>query len=1142
MVVTTANIEGGAHLTVAELFSGGFQGWSQAAWLLHRMQVPVSVQWGVEYSPNCVRMQTYQRDLTVVTYPEQLASAMEETGQDLTVHANIEDNWWIRTFAVRPVKLAAISAPCQPWSRAAHAAGLHCPEGRLLLRAADVCGAVEVPVVVLEQVEGFVHHDHFPRVLRAWEQSGYEVLWQQTLDAQHVLPATRRRHILIMKHRTCPHGLHLPVIDWSCCRPPTLRTAQAVLELPPDVEQALVPSARVLDMYLDPFYLPSGAGQGHQVLAPFRYRVKTPDCSIGCILAQYGFQHLLPPDLLARKGLLGFFLQTNQHIRFFSGVEIAIMLGAVQPVFLDDDLKSQFMALGNAITIPHAAIGLLLAAAALGHPGLPKPEEVLAAFRKYRMRRDNTLFVPTGPHWLLCPREALQEVLSRLAKFAPAGPPIAMTRFFVPLTMQARDASVTIQVASSLTTEGVLTFCGKSEHLTDIPKEWGTSIRGMTIQVGVLPQLDAFGSFRGGRQIPGIVPGNAFIMDSSQVLQIVDSFPASPQCVLALYTLQGQRLSKWDPHHHCVVASMEHPDQCMFPISFWAGLRPRISVTEGAVEMQVPRAAEAAPAWLGMPFTSLLAAGWGTQVVGFPPQDGQQVTFRHQPIVGTLQLALGQVRELHRFWPLVAELENLRQPAASGGIAVEIHVEAQCIWRGLLPTNLTMFALQDFWCQASIACDLPGSGCISSGSFPCPPYLLLGQVPQARNQCSTRTSSRVVLAIQPQEIASGALSSAEMRPRPCSPETQECDQSLSLTTVTSDAQPGDGEGTSQVISTLTRARQPLPGSAHPDPNPSALARVDHFVQALQAASANQPTPSLEVEVQVVTTRVWQGNLPMHMQLLDIENLWRQASQACILPADCRIFSGPFPCPCNATVGEVQAQQSPRVLIKRGRLVLTVHPATVGGGVKVENGEWTGSRVASLCLSRGCPLASTTAFVDRILAVAGFSKVMAIVASGPEGKRWDALTALANQVEVPMPAPTNGIAKAADRAQKGAQRKKHQNDRAIHAHEVKVEHGFFSNEDGAPCTILEQVTPGATGLVLANLQEATSLCSTLEGIQPDELAVLVLGHQCPDSHSCDGAISFPAQIVATDSKVLLAGCLHNFGDRKVKCQHTTRGRA
>ena len=59
------------------------------------------------------------------------------------------------------------------------------------------------------------------------------------------------------------------------------------------------------------------------------------------------------------------------------------------------------------------------------------------------------------------------------------------------------------------------------------------------------------------------------------------------------------------------------------------------------------------------------------------------------------------------------------------------------------------------------------------------------------------------------------------------------------------------------------------------------------------------------------------------------------------------------------------------------------------------------------------------------------------------------------------------------------------------------------------------------------------------LQPDELAVLVLGHACPDAHSCDGPLSFPAVSVASNARVLLVGCLHNFGGRKIRRAHATK---
>ena len=165
--------------------------------------------------------------------------------------------------------------------------------------------------------------------------------------------------------------------------------------------------------------------------------------------------------------------------------------------------------------------------------------------------------------------------------------------------------------------------------------------------------------------------------------------------------------------------------------------------------------------------------------------------------------------------------------------------------------------------------------------------------------------------------------------------------------------------------------------------------------------------------------------------------------------------------------------------------------------------------------------------------------MTAVSSGPEASRWEKVIAIAAANGVSAPQPTEGHARATDRAQRAAQKKKGPVDRLPRAHEVQVEHGFFVNEDNTPTNIIDHVSPGATGLVLVDFTEAAQLCSSLEKVQPDELAILVLGHACPDAHSCDGALSFPAESADGSRKVLLAGCLHNFGGKKVRGMHATK---
>ena len=647
--------------------------------------------------------------------------------------------------SIRPVQVVVISAPCPPWSRAAGAPVLRHPDGQLLLRAADICGIAEIPVVVLEQVENFPRHSDYRAVCRAWSLSGYEVRWQQTLDAQDVLPAARKRHIMVLRHRSCPPGYALPVVDWSMQRKPTLHSSQVLLELPPAVEAALVPAPPVWNVYLDPWYLPHSVATANSACAPLQYRVREKHQSTGCFPAQYGHQHELSPDLLERKGLLGQFLKTGSQIRFFAGAEIALMLGAVRPILLEQDTRTQNRALGNAISVPHAAIGLLFAAATLRVGQLPSPEEVMSCFQKHRMRSGNVLFVPSGPDWVLCPRSDLPALLDRL-QARPVAQQADLGGFFVMVTLQGPNDSFTLQVASSIASQG---------------------------QEGLTLWLTASG--------PYVLDGHSPLF-WPQVVRVVEDLAITEGHQLALCMLSGHRLPKWDPQLPCCVAVAESLDQEMFPLSFWAKVRPQLKV-EGQTQVCVQTTGEdqTIAAWLGMPFHVLHAAGWQTQVRGYPPVGNDNAQFVHSPRPDVLQLRVGDVCVLRRLWLITAQLDQIQQ------------------------------------------------------------------------------------------------------------------------------------------------------------------------------EAGQQVPKVEVHFQVVTQTVWQGCLPPTVTLQHLEDLWFAASEACALPPLVRVFSGPFPCPVHLTIADVQGLQ--RCYRRNGVLVLTFHPSVQGGGVTVENGEWTSARVASLCLGRGCPLAA-----------------------------------------------------------------------------------------------------------------------------------------------------------------------------------------
>ena len=102
---------------------------------------------------------------------------------------------------------------------------------------------------------------------------------------------------------------------------------------------------------------------------------------------------------------------------------------------------------------------------------------------------------------------------------------------------------------------------------------------------------------------------------------------------------------------------------------------------------------------------------------------------------------------------------------------------------------------------------------------------------------------------------------------------------------------------------------------------------------------------------------------------------------------------------------------------------------------------------------------------------------------------------------------------------------------------QVEGFGLHHQDGTPAAILEQLRPGATGLLVVDPDKAQGLIEAMP-TTPDELALLFLGHRCPCQAECPGVIHFPAAMRSTGDQVLLAGCLHNYGSVSI---HALLGR-
>eukprot|EP00439_Symbiodinium_sp_Y106_P041245 s380_g5.t1 len=407
-------------IEVAELFCGGFNGWSQGLRILRTFGYDCRMKWLLDTAEECFEgSRQVNPGLRKVYTQEQLLEQCFDT-DPCFVCASLEHTWWAQGMAITQPQVACVSAPCQPWSVGGQGSGLEDAEGRLLLHLFGQLSALQTPVVVMEQVPGFRHHPHYDQVCQAWQDAGYVEAWSGILDLIEIAPVTRKRFLLVLVRQ----GLEFPklVLEWPILpRRPTIGSHDCILRLPYTMHADCVVPDQVLAIYLDPWFMPPSRHPQQRQQSPQSFRLRGPSDRAACFVAQYHFQHELSERTLERAGLYGVLLELPHEIRFFSGAEIALLHGAVSAVWLPKDDRIQMRLMGNSISPFHAVVPLSLAFQVIGPDSLwVSTAQAILQSMSMRMRASEMQFVELPDGWIMCKTgEALQHFLESQHSWQP---------------------------------------------------------------------------------------------------------------------------------------------------------------------------------------------------------------------------------------------------------------------------------------------------------------------------------------------------------------------------------------------------------------------------------------------------------------------------------------------------------------------------------------------------------------------------------------------------------------------------------------------------------------------------------------------------------------------------------------------------
>ena len=759
VVVAQLNVQETECMEVAEFFSGGFRGWAQASVILHKMGIPVSVKWGVEKESACFPTQQYmQQNQQIISSVEDLPLVAPYAGQDILVHASVESNWWARLFMYSPVNAFTISSPCQPWSTAAREAGLQSADGRLLLRMADLAATFQPEVVLLEQVSGFMTHKDCPKVLEVWSFAGYDVCWRASLNLNSILPCFRMRCLLVFRLRgSGPRRLPSP-FGWESQVPSTLASASAIFELPRDVQQQVTPDQQVLSMYLDPQLAPESVR--HDVQAALRYRIRDDTQCATCFMAQYSYAHMLPPDLIWSKGLLGCLLRQHDVLRFFSCAEIASLHGAVLPVVCQKDRRNSVKVLGNAISTPHAAVAMLLGAKEMGIHQDVTIKQVVQECLACRIKADNSVMLPSEHGWVVCHKQQIPMCLSRIAPRCLQLQPLAILEVFMPLLISAPEQKFEVLIPRALQVSTALSAMG---FPTDV-------IEACCAKQRVCSEVEV--------PFPPALP---FTSDECRHVQALDLaivstpcaclilFKDSPLVLAQLASVAVHTFSDIDAPGFLAYASgcavrhlnampsfalllpgraLEHV-RAIAPLAM-AGRGSRACIRHSRLEWEIPRH-HVDVVSDGLPQALFRALGWHLKVCTDSEVLLNTVQLAFEPIpskpaVGVHSMHVALVRTL-----IAARVQSATTCApATPCCEVEIQVVSHAVWRGSMPHDFCCDLLLDWWQELACPFGLTSRVRLFSGPYELPAGCKCQTIAE-QHHCRSfhRASGTLLLSLHP---------------------------------------------------------------------------------------------------------------------------------------------------------------------------------------------------------------------------------------------------------------------------------------------------------------------------------------------------------------------------------------------------------
>eukprot|EP00438_Fugacium_kawagutii_P018611 Skav234506 [mRNA] locus=scaffold1613:214351:215427:- [translate_table: standard] len=215
-------------IMIAELFSGGFSGWSHSIRALRTWgRVPLVHKWVLDNDAIATTAYCQAHGAAKITDPAQAfnhvcSEERKDEKRTLAFHADVKDGWFLNyAGAIRDLDYLLASPPCQSWSSAADSLGLNRSDGMVMVFTVVKTAVIRPRYLLLEEVKNFCKHEHFPLVVELFRWANYELVTSKVMELDEILPQKRDRYLAVfmdtkfsMMHPVTSLCIRLGVEQW----------------------------------------------------------------------------------------------------------------------------------------------------------------------------------------------------------------------------------------------------------------------------------------------------------------------------------------------------------------------------------------------------------------------------------------------------------------------------------------------------------------------------------------------------------------------------------------------------------------------------------------------------------------------------------------------------------------------------------------------------------------------------------------------------------------------------------------------------------------------------------------------------------------------------------------------------------------